>query len=391
MTITHEKTDLAANIEALIPRLRELAGPSEDQRWLAGEAFDLLGEAGLWRAAVPERFGGLDLSVGEQIAVIEKVSRADGSLGWVSALYLANTWVASLYPDEAQSEMFADGQTRVSGAFAPTGTITPVEGGFRLNGSWKWNTGCRGAVWDGLAARLEKKDGPPEIFYCMTPASDLEIQDDWFAFGASATGSSQVTATNVFIPTCRALPLADALAGTTGNRSNTGATGRNYAFFAYILVESIGAFLGMAEGAYELFLKRLPGRGITYTPWTDQSASPVTHIQVATAANQISAARALTEHAVEVLQRAADRGELPTLAERAALRGEAAYAVELCRQAVSVLYSASGASVIMKDVPFQRFYRDIQALSQHAAMLLNTNLEVHGRVIVGLDPGTPFI
>ncbi|HEX3962570.1 MAG TPA: acyl-CoA dehydrogenase, partial [Trebonia sp.] len=59
--------------------------------------------------------------------------------------------------------------------------------------------------------------------------------------------------------------------------------------------------------------------------------------------------------------------------------------------AVQDLYQASGASVIMRDVPFQRFYRDIQGLSQHAAMALNSNLEVHGRVEVGLDPGTPFI
>jgi hypothetical protein len=73
------------------------------------------------------------------------------------------------------------------------------------------------------------------------------------------------------------------------------------------------------------------------------------------------------------------------------LRGNCAYITELCRRAVQELYQASGASVIMRDVPFQRFYLDIQGLSQHTAMALNSNLEVHRRVEVGLDPGTPFI
>jgi hypothetical protein len=38
----------------------------------------------------------------------------------------------------------------------------------------------------------------------------------------------------------------------------------------------------------------------------------------------------------------------------------------------------------MRDVPFQRFFRDIQGLSQHSVMALNSNLEVHGRLEVGL-------
>lgn len=396
ITITEsdlEPTDptLVRTVAELVPRLRELAPRSEERRWLDDESVRLLGNAGLWRATVPKRFGGRDLPLADQVEILTQLGRADGSLAWVTALWFANAWVSSLYPDEAQEEIFAGGDTRVSGAFQPTGTLEPVEGGYLLNGSWKWNTGCRGSDWDGLAARLHTGDGPPEIYYCMIPSSELTIADDWYASAAAATGSSEVTVKNVFVPHRRALSMAEALAGTTGDRSNAGATGRSYPFFTMILAGALGAFLGMAEGAYELFLERLPGRGITYTPWTDQSASPVTHIQVATAANDIEAAKALTVHVVKVLQRAADLGELPSVEQRAALRGNCAYVAELTRRATQQLYQASGASVIMRDVPFQRVFRDIQGLSQHAAMALNSNLEVHGRVEVGLDPATPFL
>ncbi|HEX3960314.1 MAG TPA: acyl-CoA dehydrogenase family protein [Trebonia sp.] len=383
--------ELVATVADLVPRLRELAPVGEQRRWLDDESVALLGDAGLWRATVPKRFGGLDLPLADQIELLTHVGRADGSLAWVATLWLANAWVATLFPDAAQEEIFAEGDTRVSGIFQPTGTLTPTSGGYLLSGSWKWNTGCRGAQWDGLGALLATGDGPPEVYYCMIPASELTIEDDWHAFAASSTGSSEVRVADVFVPAHRVIPMAQAIDGTTGDRSNAGATGRNYPFFGMIMGNALGAFLGMAEGAYELFLRRLPGRGITYTPWTDQSASPVTHIQVATAANEIDAAKALTVHVVDVLQEAADRGVLPPIAQRAALRGNCAYIAELCRQAVQQLYQASGASVIMRDVPFQRVYRDIQGLSQHAAMALNSNLEVHGRVEVGLDPATPFI
>jgi hypothetical protein len=42
-------------------------------------------------------------------------------------------------------------------------------------------------------------------------------------------------------------------------------------------------------------------------------------------------------------------------------------------------------------VPIQRICRDVRALSIHAALNWTTNLEVHGRVLVGADPQTPFL
>lgn len=42
-------------------------------------------------------------------------------------------------------------------------------------------------------------------------------------------------------------------------------------------------------------------------------------------------------------------------------------------------------------MPIQRILRDIQALALHAALDINTNLEVYGRQIAGVDPNTPFL
>jgi hypothetical protein len=42
-------------------------------------------------------------------------------------------------------------------------------------------------------------------------------------------------------------------------------------------------------------------------------------------------------------------------------------------------------------VPIQRIIRDVHALSLHSFINPATNLEVYGRVLSGLDPGTPFL
>ncbi|MET0493749.1 MAG: acyl-CoA dehydrogenase family protein [Actinoplanes sp.] len=392
MTSSDVKTTTVLEaVRDIVPVLRANGRESENRRWIADENIKLLDDAGVFRMATPRRFGGLELPLADQAAVLAEISRGCVSTGWTSVVWLSSAWIATLYPDRAQEEVFANPSVRVSGGFTPTGTIRPVDGGYVLNGSWRFNTGCRGADWNMTAAILELPDGTHDEVVALVPMREFTIADDWDVFAATATGSSTSTAEDVFVPAHRVVGYGDAVMGTTGDRSNGGTDGREYGLIGLIVAESAAAYVGGARGAYELFLDRVPGRGVTYTDWTDQREYPVTQIQVASAANKLTAAEALIARAVTVLQNRADRGEQPTVPEKAAIRGETAYAVQLAKEATEVLFSASGATVIQKSVPFQRFHRDLQGLSLHGFLLLTTNLEVQGRTILGLDPGSPFL
>jgi len=378
-------------VRDLVPALRANGKATEAQRSVLRENIDLLDAAGVFRMTVPHRFGGLDFPLADQYRILAEVARGCSATGWAAQIWSAASWVPTLFPEQAQEEIFARGSVRVSAGLTPTGTLTPAEGGYTLNGSWKWISGCAAADWFNLSAVPEGTDGPPIPMGAMVPASQVTIVDDWDTTSAAGTGSATVVATNVFVPAHRTMRLPDLLGTGSPDRSNTGATGRNYPMVPYFMVIGAAVYLGMAQGAYELFLDRLPGRGITYTSWTDQSQSPLTHIQVATAADKIAAARALTESWIPVLQDLADAGEQPTLAQRATLRGQIGFCVQLLREAVEILHSASGASVIHRDVPFQRFFRDLTGLSLHALFLPTANLELQGRVAVGLDPDSAFL
>ena len=64
---------------------------------------------------------------------------------------------------------------------------------------------------------------------------------------------------------------------------------------------------------------------------------------------------------------------------------------DLARSAALLLQEASGASSIHEDVPIQRIVRDVQALALHGILNPNTNLELYGRVLCGLEPNTVML
>jgi len=374
----------------MIPTLRGSGVETEKRRRLLDDNIEALEKAGVFRTAVPERFGGLDLSVHAQADILAEIARGCASTGWVSMVWISTAWIASLYPDLAQEEVFAGGSVRISGGFTPSGTLVPVDGGYLLNGSWRFNTGVRGAHWNIHAAIVTRADGSHEELFALVPTSDITVADDWDVFGAAGTDSATSTAKDVFVPAHRVVD-ASVYDASTGDRWNADEKGRNYNLLSYVLATCAPVYLGIARGALELFIDRLPGKAITYTSWTEQREHPHTQIQVAHAANQIAACGALSQEWLKVIQGRADRGEKMSVAEKAAVRGQVGYLVRSTKEAVETLYNISSASTILRSNHFQRSFRDISALSLHGLLTATSSLEAHGRVLLGLDPGTDYL
>ncbi|MFD8965478.1 acyl-CoA dehydrogenase family protein [Streptomyces sp. NPDC059568] len=391
MTTSQENLAMVLDaIRKISPTLRENSKAAESHRWITEESIELLKEAGVFRVAVPERFGGLDLPAADQAEVLSEIARSCGSTGWVASVWMSSTWIASLYPDKAQEEIFANGSVRISGGFTPSGTLKATDGGYILNGSWRFNTGVRGAEWNICAAMAELPNGEHEELFAIVPISEVSVADDWDTFGAAGTGSVTSTVKDVFVPAHRVVD-ATVYDASTRDRWNADINGRNYNLISYILATCAPVYIGLAKAALDLFVERLPGKGITYTEWTEQSLHPYTQVQVATAANKIAACEALQRVWLESIQNREDAGEKMTVEAKAAVRGQVGYVVQTAKEAVEVLYNISSASTIARGNAFQRVYRDIAALSLHGLLTPVSSLEAHGRVLLGLEPGTEYI
>ena len=79
------------------------------------------------------------------------------------------------------------------------------------------------------------------------------------------------------------------------------------------------------------------------------------------------------------------------LEERARSRADIGAVVRLAKESVDIFATASGGSSIYSGIPIQRINRDVQAVNLHALMHPNTNLELYGRVLCGLEPNTLYI
>jgi alkylation response protein AidB-like acyl-CoA dehydrogenase len=387
MTSTESNARLVHRSAALVPLLRERAAASEQARRLPPETFDALSEADVFRMTAPKRFGGHEADFLTQCEVLAEIARGDASASWVATILSAMSWLAGTFPDEAQEEVFASGDPRISGVFSPTGTSVAAPGGFVINGRWGYNTGGHGSEWTVLST--VRADQPGDVLMCVLARSrDLRRLDDWHASGMAATGSSTVVAEDMFVPAHRAQPLADMIDARYPARHNASNPYFNYPLAAVLSVNAAGTPVGVARGALETFMERLPGRAITYTTYANKAEAPVTHLQVGEAALTIDSADAHMRLACAALDRHA--GEMLSTLARVKARAHVSAATGLARSAVDVLYYASGASAIQSHVPIQRFQRDMQALANHAVMHPQTTTELYGRVLCGLAPNSPL-
>lgn len=383
------ESGLLERTRALVPLLRENAQRTEEGRRVVDENIEALTDAGVFRMTVGRHFGGYQSSLQTQYEVLAAIASGCPSTGWVATILTAMLWNAGMFADEAQEEVFADPRVRVASVFAVGGEGRAVDGGVLVSGRWPFNTGCLHSQWAILTALVPDASGAPAPASVLIPYSELTILDDWYATGMAGTASNTTVAEEVFVPAHRILPLAAQMTLELPSARNRDAAYWRVPTVSFLIAQAAGAPVGIARGALDAFMTRLPGRAITYTDYASQAQAPVTHLQLGEAIMKIHSADAHGRRAIDLAANA-PTGDF-TLEDRALVRAHAAHATTLAREAVDVLYRASGASSIQRSVPIQRYQRDIQALANHAFLTDATSLELLGRVVCGLEPNTVFI
>lgn len=142
---------------------------------------------GLYRAFVPETFGGSAMSPMEFLRLIEIISAADGSAGWVASFGFASKYLSSL-PAATLAELYRDSPDVVfAGAVFPPQLATAVPGGYRVDGRWGFGSGCMGASLIGVGIRIDGETGGLPRMAVM-PREQVRIEENWDTIGMFATG-----------------------------------------------------------------------------------------------------------------------------------------------------------------------------------------------------------
>jgi alkylation response protein AidB-like acyl-CoA dehydrogenase len=196
--------DVLAAVHELQPTIAARAPEIEAGRRIPHDLVDALQRAGCFRLLRPSSHGGLGAELPAAMRAVEALARADGATGWTTMIG-AGSWVDLVQLPRATFDSLFDGKPDAifAGAFNPSGMITPVDDGYRVEGRWAFASGCEHADWIyGNCIEAIADDGPVLRGALFTP-DEITIEDTWHVSGLRGTGSHHFRADGVVLPADR--------------------------------------------------------------------------------------------------------------------------------------------------------------------------------------------
>lgn len=374
-----------ARARALVPSLRERAAAAEAARDLLPQTTADLHRAGLFRFVQPRRYGGMELDFVSLVDIPAEIARGCASTGWNVGNLGIHHWMLALYDERAQDEVWGANPDALiaSGIAFPQGRARRVDGGFEVSGHWNFSSGVTPSEWNMLAVLVRDGERVVDHRICLLHRSEYEVIDDWQVMGMRATGSKSVRTTNVFVPEYRALCMYQCRGGSDfpGARVNPAPLYR-VPIGTLSSHTLLGAAIGNAQAALELTCEAVKARSTSYTGAGMRDFQTV-QLRVGAAGARIEAARLMARNDCITAQAWAERGYIPTIEEKLAIKRNAAYATTLCTEAVDLLHSMAGANGIYDSYPIQRIFRDAHSLAAHYGFAFDAHGSAWGLVALG--------
>jgi indole-3-acetate monooxygenase len=375
---------LVEKARALAPLIARQAAVNEKAGRLSAETVAALRDAGFFGLLVPKCFGGYEASPDVALEVIEAISEADGSTGWVLMACNVGTGSAAGYLPRAGAEaVFGSHIPIIAGEGAPKGRAEVEGNGFRLSGRWSYGSGVLhteylhtgGTVYENGAPRFLPGTKVPETRTFIVPTKEAQMLGNWDVLGLNGTGSVDYGLEDVYVPE-EFTHFSNLLVGVQGGAlyrigivgmsplGHTGFTlglGRRILDELYSLVHApsgrpspLGEVGGSDSfqqdfGAAEAKLRA--ARAFCFETWRDVAATLARDEKVGQ--RQFTLMRLSLNHVTTAV------AEIATFAHRA------------------------GGGVALRSGTLQRCFRDMFAATQHRIVSANT-LRLCGRELLGL-------
>jgi alkylation response protein AidB-like acyl-CoA dehydrogenase len=361
--LSDQATRLLAAIRDLAPSIAARADEIEAGRRVPGDIIEALRRIGVFRMLVPRSHGGLELSIPEVVPVLEALSAADSSVGWVTMIAVTSQSFCTRLPRATYDHVYAEPDVVVTGVGTPAGQAEKIDGGYRINGRWPFASGCQNAHWIVGHCVLFEDGKPmmsgddPQTRFFIVPAECWRIEETWQASGLTGSGSHHVVLEDFDTPEASAADLMHGMSCVPGPFEA--------AVAPFIAVSHAAVAVGIAAAALaDLAAMADAGRRQLFAATTLRD-SPVFQHEFGRIAADHRAARALLEVQAESHWRRAVKGTLDGKADFTEGLQTSAWIHTTCARVVSACYTLGGASTVLNASPLQRRLRDIHAARQH--------------------------
>lgn len=377
--------ELVARARALAPKIGERARATEERRAPDPDILQDLIDAELMQILVPRRWGGHEAGLHTHREVVEIISAACLSTGWIAAFYMGHNCLALRFPEEAQKEFFADRPfALIPITNAPTLTAKRVAGGWVVSGQSAWASGIMDADWVCLGGKDETNGAHIFAF----PIADVEIADVWHYAGMSGTGSNTAIIKDAFVPEHRAVSAPDFATGRFAAELYDDPL-YSAPLMSFILCEVMPVYSGGLRGAADAFETVVRNRTAAYAK-AKMSENPRSHVLLGEALLNASIAERLVRDLYTQIEAGIAQHSIG-ISERVALKAQSAFIAEHCRRAVNEMVHHSGSSGFHLDSPIQRYFRDLNTLATHVFCDWDSSRELLGRDRLGLAPNHPIV
>lgn len=374
-----------ARASALVPLIEAAADRIEAERRIVPDVVAALHEAGIFHMLLPPSLGGGGADIVAFNHVIETVAAADASTAWCVSQQVASTQAAGYLDPKIAREVFGPPHGAVAWG-PPSGATAQVsDGGYIVNGRWRFASGSGHCPWIGGHAAVLERDGKPRLDDNGRPVLRTMLfrkeratwTDIWHTIGLRGTGSNQYEVKDLFVPE----------AYTTWRDQQSDRTDDGALYDVPLLtlygIGFSGVGLGLARASLDAFVTLAAGktgrvgRGV-------MRDNPVIQSEVAKVAGGLHAARAFLREMLEEIWDAVNK-DGATLEQRARLRLAITGALDHSVRVVDFAYTAAASSAIFNGSPFERRFRDMHTVTAQGQAHMS-NFESAGQALFGLEP-----
>jgi 3-hydroxy-9,10-secoandrosta-1,3,5(10)-triene-9,17-dione monooxygenase len=394
--------EMIARAVALRPKLRAQQDENDERGTYSPELHEDFIKAGFYRCTQPRTLGGYEFSVATFYKVMTEIARGHPGVGWCLGLGASHAFeVASHWSERAQFELFGDGHFIAPHRAPPIGTLTPVAGGYMMNGTWDYCSGVPYATHFIGGAFIRREGELPIHAHAIIAKGNYTILDDWGGdrvLGMRASGSNSVRVENVFVPEHHVGYLSAGLGsdptgmenGTSGTRlhGNPMYLGRLAGPFHATLVMPV---VGAARAALDEYEEVIRTRKTLSLPQMPRYQHADFQRSFGQALTLTDAAEALMIKGCEMYQDLCDRwakDRTPiTLEENMRLWGLTQHAGRMACEAVELMFHTAGSAPARKGHKIQRYFNDVAMYRGHSSSQFNAYQSGLARLHFGLPWG----
>lgn len=373
----------------LVPILRARADECEKNRMVSKETIEDFQKAGFFKILQPKRWGGYQMNPNVLNKVLMELARGCPSSAWNVMVLGVHPFEVGLLPQKMGDELWGEDNTKlVSSSYAPFGTVSKVQGGYKLNGEWLTSSGCDHAQGGAFIGGRVEENSETVFRSFWIQRQDFEIVDDWHVVGLAGTGSKKLIVKDVFVPDYRCHIIGAYDNESHGNVENTYKVPFFYVFYA--AVSSV--IVGMARGMVDLYIEHMKPRQNINQAVGAAVNDPFIRSQLGKAWAKIEGAAARIIQNTDEAWSYASKGQLIPLDVRIRHFASNQFTGGECFDAAHMIFKKTSTRGVWLSSPMQRQMRDILVGANHITQNEDNMSDLLGGHLLGnpLPQPNPF-